>query len=132
MVETILAIAKTIGVSGQMLLAICTVESNLHNVNNFTDPHHHRPKGSYGACQVSLDVAREINPELDILALQQPNVNIEVAGKYLKKLEIRYGNIFDAVSAYNCGSVRKDLNGQYSNKRYVDKVAAIYYNNTNE
>ncbi len=126
MVEAILAIAKSVGISGQLLLAVCSVETNLRNVNNFAD-HHEGTQGSYGVCQLSLDTARQISPNIDMLALQQPKVNIRIAARYLQKLIQKYGNMLDAIAAYNAGCV-KLRRGEYVNKKYVDKVAFVYYN----
>jgi soluble lytic murein transglycosylase-like protein len=116
-------IAKKVGVSASLLLSICTVETGLRNVNNLEDPN----GGSYGVCQVSLPAARSVMPYIGILALQQPEVNIEVAALYLKKLQQKYDdNIWHSVAAYNAGTPRM-VDGVYRNQKYVDKVQKVYY-----
>jgi hypothetical protein len=125
MVELFTLIADSVGVSASLLLSVCTVESGLRQVNNFGDANN---RGSFGICQVSLDVAREQLHFLDKLALQQNVVNIRVSANHLKKLLKKYQNVNDAVSAYNMGHVRI-RNNRYANQRYVDKISLLYNNN---
>lgn len=112
----ILAIAKSIGVNAYLLVSICTVESNLNNVNNFKD----KNGGSFGTCQLNLKTARQIAPNIDILALQQPMVNAHIAALYLKRLEKKYKTNRRIASAYNAGRPVT------YNPTYVNKVMRIY------
>jgi soluble lytic murein transglycosylase-like protein len=52
---------------------------------------------------------------------QTAEVGVELAGAYLGYQYKRYGNIDDAVAAYNAGSVKKDDEGNYINAGYVVK-----------
>lgn len=114
------SIAIKIGVSAMMLLSVCNVEG-MRNTVNTRDPF----AGSFGPCQVSINAAREIHPYLDAIALFQPEVSIEAAGLYLKKLQDKYG-MWGGVASYNMGA------GNYekgvTNTIYVDKVKSLYYN----
>jgi soluble lytic murein transglycosylase-like protein len=51
-----------------------------------------------------------------------PEANIEAGVKYLRYLYDKYGNLKDAVAAYNLGKVVKTKTGKYINQSYVDKV----------
>lgn len=121
MVPLIATIAKKVGVSATLLLSICTVETNLKNVNNFNDGN----GGSFGVCQLNLNTARGINPAVDRLALQIPEVNIEIAAIYLKQLYDKYNNPWHSAAAYNAGLALID-NGSYRNQVYVSKVKLVY------
>lgn len=113
LIELITRIAIKVGIESSLLLAVANVESNVKIVNYFNDNH-----SSYGIMQVELRTAREILPFVDSIALQQPEVNIYVAAKYLKKMQDRYGYI-KGISAYNAGRPIE------SNKNYVKKVLDI-------
>jgi hypothetical protein len=118
---SVIVAAKAAGVSASLLLSICTVETGMKNVNNYTDPHH----GSFGVCQLNLKTARSIRPEVDRLALQQPSVNLEIAALYLKQLHNKYHNSHHEIAAYNAGHARLEA-GIYLNQDYVNKVLAYY------
>lgn len=122
MVNTLIGVANKVGVNSLLLVSICNVETGMKSVNNYKD--HKGP--SYGIAQIKLSTARSVEPVVDILALQQPQVNAGVAAKLLKRLEKKYGNKWDAVAAYNAGSLRYK-NGVLINKKYVDKVRKNYY-----
>ena len=117
MIPLFLSIAKQVGVNATLLLSICSVESNLRVVNNFKDSN----GGSYGICMLNINTAREIEPYIDILALQQKSVNIRIAALYIKKLQNRYDKMEDVIVSYNAGSVRM-YNDEYINRGYLDKV----------
>lgn len=122
--QMILSVAMSVGINPLLLLSICQVESNLINTNNVNDP-------SYGIAQVLLPTARNIFPNVDILALQQPKVNVTIAAKHFKSLIIRFKTEKNAVSAYNVGHIDHiDISKKvYVNQKYVDKVYKKYYNN---
>lgn len=122
MINMLVGVANTVGVNSMLLVSICNVETGMRNLNNYVD--HNGP--SYGVAQIKLSTARSVVPYVDVLALQQPKVNATVAAKLLKKLNKKYNNQWDAVAAYNAGSLRyKD--GKLINKKYVDKVKQSYY-----
>ncbi len=116
MIETFTLIAQKVGISVSLLLSICTVESNLRNVNNYND----KNNGSFGLCQLNLDTARLLKPHLDRLALQQPSVNIHTAALYIKQLEKQCSSPECLASGYNAGTPTM------KNKKYVDKVMKVY------
>ncbi len=121
MVNLIIGVANSVGISPFLLLSICQVETGIRVLNNYSDG------GSYGVAQLQLKTARSIMPKVDILALQQPSVNVTIAAKYLKSLLNKYNNDeWKAIAAYNAGSLRYK-NGMLINKKYVDKVKKVYY-----
>lgn len=89
----------------------------------------HKGDASWGLMQLLLTTAREVlgNPNLTTTQLIQPRNNIEAGTKFLSQLRSRFGNMRDAVAAYNAGSPRLDSTGrQYVNQDYVDKVTNAY------
>lgn len=96
-----------------LLLAICSTETGLRNVNNYQD----NQGPSYGICQLKISTARALYKHLDALSLQQEQVNFMVANRYLESLKTRYnGNLLKSISAYNAGTYTE------KNFVYVDKV----------
>lgn len=83
-------------------------------------------KMSFGLMQVMGSVARELGHEGHLVELCQPTIGLNYGCKLLRKLLDKYKSIGDAVSAYNQGSPRKDLSGDYKNQPYVDKVLRLY------
>lgn len=117
----ILAAAKSIKVSGALLLAICTHESGLKNV---TVPHDGGTP-TYGICQVKLGTAQMIGYTGDAAGLLDPSTNAMWAGKYLKYQKNRYAQDWCmAVAAYNAGTYNesKVVPGKPRNLKYVRKV----------
>jgi soluble lytic murein transglycosylase-like protein len=139
----ILATAKSVGVPGALLLAICTHESNLVNIMVPNDG----GDASYGICQIKEDTAREMGyrgissgplkltdnpvftgdmePDGPPAGLMIPKVNARYAAKYLKKWLNKYdGDWCKAVAAYNWGSYSpsKKYPGKPKNFKYVKKV----------
>jgi soluble lytic murein transglycosylase-like protein len=117
MIELFTAIAGKVGVSVSLLLAICTQESGLRNVNNFNDPR----GGSHGQCQLNHKTAKMLVPYSDMLALQQPKFNVYVAALYLKKLEDKYLYPALVIAAFNSGTP-KYKNNELINQKYVASV----------
>jgi len=137
----ILAAAKSIGVPGALLLAICTHESNLTNVM----VPHDNGSPSYGLCQIKHDTAKSLgfegNPtgplqESEELpgtmepkgkpeGLMAPDINAKYAAMYLKMQLERYeGDWCKATSAYNSGTYNpsKTLPGKPRNLMYIKRV----------
>lgn len=79
-------------------------------------------KTSWGLMQVMGAVAREQGFKGHLTELCKPSKGLRVGCSKLKALLNKYESIEDAVSAYNQGSPRKDSNGEYFNKSYVEKV----------
>ena len=89
----------------------------------------HKGDASWGLMQLLLATAREVlgSPSLTTTQLIQPRVNIEAGTKFIADNWRRWGNIRDAIAAYNAGSPRIDSKtGKYINQDYVDKVTKYY------
>jgi soluble lytic murein transglycosylase-like protein len=88
----------------------------------------HKGDASWGLMQLLLSTAREVlgNSNLTTTQLIQPRVNIEAGTKFIAQLQRRFGNMRDAIAAYNAGSPRLGKDGKYVNQDYVDKVTKNY------
>lgn len=118
----ILSTAKTVKISGTLLLAICSHESNNFTMNYA--PHDHGSP-SYGACQLKLASARQLGFRGDSKELMNPSINVYWAAQYLKHQEKRYGdNWLKLTSSYNAGSFTPSsiVSGCPRNLRYVKLV----------
>lgn len=110
------------GIDPGMLISVCTVETNLRNVTN----HYDGNSPSYGVCQVKLSTARLFRPKISVRELMKPEVNADIAAKYLKWQLARYDGDFSCtVAAYNAGSCNKK-SGSIRNIKYVNKVRRVY------
>ncbi len=109
--------AQNVGIAVQLLISVCTVESNLINTSNFKDPH----GGSHGICQVSLRSAREFYPNIGINTLKIPEVNASIAAQILREKLNKYKKIELVIASYNSGSPRYNK-GKLINALYVQKV----------
>lgn len=129
-VEIILAAAAKVKVSGALLLAICSYETNLTNVV----VHYDGGSPSYGICQVKYDTAKMLGFTGKAEELENPFVNAKWAAKYLKFQEERYSKT-DIVTdnadvwckitaAYNAGRYNesKKVPGKPRNLKYVRRV----------
>lgn len=117
----ILLAAKKAGVSGALLLAICTHESGLRNV---LVPHD-GGSPSYGICQVKYDTAKMIGFSGKEKDLMDPAINAKWAAEYLKFQKERYdGNWMKSTAAYNSGTYNesKKIPGCPRNLRYIKHV----------
>lgn len=120
-VTLILIAAKKAGVSGALLLAICTHESGLNNV---LVPHD-GGSPTYGVCQVKYDTAKMMGFTGKPKDLMTPAVNVKWAAKYLKTQHARYdGDWCKTVAAYNAGRYNesKKVPGKPRNLKYVRNV----------
>jgi len=89
----------------------------------------HKKDASWGLMQLLLATAREVlgNSNLTTTQLIQPRVNIEAGTKFIRQNINRWGNLRDAIAAYNAGSPRLNKKtGKYVNAPYVDKVYNSY------
>lgn len=88
----------------------------------------HKGDASWGLMQLLLKTAQDVlgNPALNTTQLIQPRINIEAGTKFLSQLWGRFGNMRDAIAAYNAGSPRLTAQGKYVNQDYVDKVTKNY------
>jgi len=119
-VSIITLAAKKVGVSAGLLLAICSHESHLKDINNEND----KGTPSIGVCQVKMDTALMFGFKGDRYSLQKPSVNAKYAALFLKYQFDRYHDPLKALSAYNAGSYfeSKKIPGCPKNKKYVEKV----------
>lgn len=109
-----------------LVKAIIKTESNWDvNASRFEA---HKGDASWGLMQLLLATARKIlnTASLTTTQLIQPRVNIEAGTKLMLENWNRWGNLRDAVAAYNAGSPRLGKDGKYINKVYVDKVFRNY------
>lgn len=120
-VESIFAIAKTIKVSGPLLLAICMHESGLKNIVTEKDG----ASSTFGVCQIKLETAKMLGYKGSWYNLMIPEENIRWAARYVKYQEARYGDDWcKIVSAYNGGSYVEShhIPGKPRNLAYVQSV----------
>lgn len=118
MITIVTAAAKLASVPPTLLLAICTVESNLnaHAVNV-----HDGGSASYGLCQIKSTTANWLGQDGRPEALLDAKKNATTAAKYLKMLLAKYDQPC-AIAAYNAGTCRKNAKGFIRNIKYVRKV----------
>lgn len=74
---------------------------------------------SYGLCQVKLATARHMGFKGKPSDLLKPDINADLAAKYLRYQLNRYGSMEKALSAYNAGRYIK------ANAGYVAKVKKV-------
>lgn len=88
----------------------------------------HKGDASWGLMQLLLATARQVlnDPNLTTTQLVQPRINIEAGTKFIAQNLSRFGNMRDAIAAYNAGSPRIGKDGKYVNQDYVDKVTRNY------
>lgn len=119
----ILIAAKKVGVSGALLLAICTHETNLRNVLIPADGQ----SATYGVCQVKFETAEMLGYSGKPKGLMDPATNAYWAAQYLKYQENRYNDGCKAVAAYNAGRFNESskLPGKPRNLKYVLEVQKL-------
>lgn len=109
-----------------MIKGIIKAESNWDvNASRFEA---HKTDASWGLMQVMLATARGVLniPDMTTTQLINPRTNIEAGTKLLADNWTRFGNLRDAVAAYNAGTPRLGTDGKYVNAAYVDKVMSNY------
>lgn len=118
----ILATAKTVKVSGPLLLAICSWESNLKNVTIEDD----MGTPSYGVCQVKMATAEWMGYQGEPDGLRDPETNVYWAARFLKFQQDRYTDKdwCKLTAAYNAGSFIESRRhpGKPVNRKYVKLV----------
>ena len=118
-ITAILAAAKSVGVSGALLLAICNHESGGFKHNYAAAD---RGSPSYGSCQIKYASAKLLGFHGYSDNLNNPIINARYAALYLKYQQDRYGdNWVKLASAYNAGRYRESsLNpGCPKNRKYL-------------
>lgn len=78
-------------------------------------------KMSWGYMQVMGAVCRELGFQGHIPQVLDPSINIDLGCKKIQNLMNKYGDIFQAIAAYNAGSVRKTAGGFFVNQKHVDR-----------
>lgn len=118
----ILAAAAKVKISGALLLAICTYETNLTNITVY----HDGDSPSYGICQVKYETAQMIGFKGKAEDLVNPKTNAKWAAKYVKYQTRRYGkdDWCRLTAAFNAGSYieSKKVPGKPINLKYVRRV----------
>lgn len=117
----ILAAAKKIGVSGSLLLAICSHESGLNNVY----VHHDGGSPTYGICQIKYETAKMVGFTGEAKELMDAEKNAKWAATYLKYQKSRYaGDWIKSTAAYNSGTYfeSKTVPGCPRNLQYLKYV----------
>jgi hypothetical protein len=119
--QRVISEAKRQNISPSLALAIAKVESNF---NHQALSH----AGAKGVMQIMPDTAEQVFG-VSRRRLFDPDVNIELGVKFIKKLLKRYDGRLDiALSHYNGGSGVKNRHGHLSvmpaTRNYVDKVLA--------
>lgn len=79
-------------------------------------------KTSWGLVQVMGGVARELGHKESLLKLLDPELGLKYGCMQLKRIAKRYSERSDIIASYNAGSPVKNLDGNYKNQQYVDKV----------
>lgn len=121
-VTTILSAAKSVGVSGTLLVALCAHESGGFK-QNYAPMDHGSP--SFGSCQIKKATAEFLGFKGKSEELMNPKVNSKYAALYLKYQQERYGdNWVQLAAAYNAGSYNPSnkVVGCPRNLRYVKLV----------
>ena len=96
-----------------LLSAVCYVESkHKEEVVHVKDGN----SDSIGVCQIKYATAVDLGFKGTPEELKYSIVNIEYAGRYLKKMLVKYEDTSKAISAYNAGHPVS------FNKKYVAKV----------
>lgn len=145
-------VAEKVGIDGDLLIALCTVESSLEPFSVRFEPVYRwtleprawasqiekrvpgysaateeaLQKFSYGLGQIMGAVMREYGfVGLLQTCMTNPKIPLEYSARHLKKFLQKYdGDEASAVAAYNAGSVRFTPAKNFVNQVYVDKVMA--------
>lgn len=131
LVMILTSVAAKVGISPALLIAVCTTETNLRNVDVMMDG----GSPSFGICQVKLETAHFMarvhsRPNLSRYSfndMRQIEKNAKVAALYLKYQIDRYdGDVCKAVAAYNAGRFKESSvhPGLPFNWKYLDKVSS--------
>ena len=119
----ILSAAKSAQVSGILLLAICSHESNDFTMNYAAQDH---GSPSYGICQIKKATAIQNGFNEKNENLMNPKTNAKYAALYLKYQQARYGenNWCVLAASYNSGSYSpsRKVPGCPRNLKYIKLV----------
>lgn len=104
-------VAAQYGLPVLLLTALCTVESNLHNVVNVDDG----GRASMGYCQIQARTGREHGMRHPS-ELLNPGRNADIAARILRSHYNRFHDWDKAVMAYNAGPYKPLRNVKYLRK----------------
>lgn len=126
MVDAIQAEAEQHGYDPMFVMAIVEVESTCSPTAN-------GPRGAVGLVQIKPSTARAVAKELGVpwrgrTTLLEPETNVKLGIRYLRKLQEQFGDPYVAIAAYNRGPARASGMSQHRAKqdRYVKKVLTRY------
>ena len=77
---------------------------------------------SYGMMQMLLKTAKGLDPNATVEKLYTPEYSIDLGTRLIAQNIKKYGNIPDAIAAYNAGIPRKNEKGEYVNSKGVTNV----------
>lgn len=77
---------------------------------------------SYGMMQLLLKTAQSLDPSATVDKLYDPAYNIDLGTRLIAQNLKKYGNVSDAIAAYNAGIPRKNEKGEYVNSKGVTNV----------
>lgn len=84
---------------------------------------------SWGLMQVTLKTAQGLRPGTTVADLNNPDVSVELAAKYLSQMLARYkGDLARAVKAYNQGPGNEDKRATYADEylnRFTDHLGRV-------
>ncbi len=83
---------------------------------------------SWGLMQVMGAVAREHGFKGMLTELVKPDLNLNYGCLHLLRMQGKYREREEWVSAYNAGQALKLANGQFVNQHYVSKVMSLWNN----
>jgi soluble lytic murein transglycosylase-like protein len=117
--EIVVAAAKAASISPSLLLAICSIESNLRPeaINQ-----HDGGSPSIGVCQLKVDTALMFDRFATAKKLLDPRYNAKLAARYVRYQSNRYISDECIIAAYNAGTCLRNKRGLIRNRQYVAKV----------
>lgn len=77
---------------------------------------------SYGMMQLLLKTAKGLDPNATVERLYNAEYNIDLGTRLIAQNLKKYGNVPDAIAAYNAGIPRKNDKGEYVNSKGVPNV----------
>lgn len=133
--QQIWQISRSYYIDPLLILAVVAQESR-GNPNAIGKVRSGKESGAMGLMQIKLETAQLMGQRFGLVIeksedLLRPEVNVTVGTAYLMRLLVKYGNLKEALVAYNMGhsAVDKMLqNDQPLPTRYYDRVISKYRN----
>lgn len=101
-------------------------KQNAARLNISEETEHVLQACSWGILQVMGSVARELGFKRELPKLCQPTYGLFFGIKKLASIADRYDSVEQVIAAYNAGSARRTLEGDFVNQSYVDKVLRVH------